>query len=1857
LTYTTNLSTGEYTPTSIQYGGNSTVGQAVDLAVRFEYEARPDPQTMYLGGSHSDMRQRLRFVRSYVGTDSSGNGGTLVREYELAYASSVASGRSLLNSVAARALNRRTNTFDQLPITSFSWGAGGAPVWKTTGTPFKAPTWLGQPGVSQQKSFEGDLDGSGRTSFIAIKAESAYLLTRDLRIRLPNGAVIDRTLDAAGFSGYLENAFVGDLDGDGRDDIILAAYTGGIYCLNKAGSDGMPSFACAQMPDKHVDLLVDLQKNKRLHLVAFNENDFTDCSLKSGAMQCQTLPVIGDKPAWKLNPSDRAQVMPIDLTRGMTDFYRIYNTSDGVRHVNTCHLRQASVECKDILNEANTGNTRPSKESSAGDLNSDGLTDFTYTKSIAVGTRTVRIGTSTISGEDLSKTYINCYSKESGVDCREDLGMAPYKFVPLDWYGDVSRQHMGDFIGDGVIRKLFVYKPNPDNQLQNKSVLCRNSDNASICQEFDFSSAFEPAQFASSKVAFIDDSGVPVLLVWNVNEQTWSARTLIAPAEQDRIVGIRNGLGHDVQFTYARGEDASVYQRVSQESSGAQRRPVYPQVAASPGVVVKELREANGQGGWKRWTYRYEGAMEHAEGRGTLGLGKVIVKDEQNQLTKVSEYSQNYPFDGMLSSETFQSPSFNLTTTTNTLQAQYVVQANGARTVFPFIGMSSTLLRDLDGSDLGAVRSENRYEDGWGNLTFESKTVSAAGKEFYSVVGSTFQNDQANWLIGLPKSRSVTKNDSAAGTVAVTRTVGFNYVPTTGALEWEKTEPGNPLYELTTVYGRNAFGQITSQTQSWVGPPETIDPLVATPVVPRTRIVADTKYDTKGRFIDEIKNGLLHKETRVYDPVNGAMLSSTGPNGLTTRWEVDGFGRVEKQIQPDGNEARFYFKKCIGCVANSVAVKVTDNFNGSSRTTVPELAFVNSTGGVEQKKTWSFDGRAIVTDSVYDEQGRIFIQFHPRFEADAKKLAVSYAYDSLGRQMRIWTADETGTALRTTAIDHFGLRTVITNPMNEVRQETRDAIGQLVEVVDPIGGITKFTYEPFGNLHTTTDPAGNVNTITYDRLGRKTQLDDRDLGIVRYDVDPLGQTWRQVTNKQRIEAKGESTLFQYDVLGRMTARYESDLRSYWQYDTAAMGVGKLAEAFTGKPTAKDYRRTINYDPTFGRLKTTTQYLFDARYTNEIEYDGWGRVVKQTYQRGENGVRKEFGLHYNETGYLDRVDRGSLALWTLKKSDAAQHVLEARLGNNLLETSVYNEFTGRLSSKNVTNPAGTSLVLDSYFYDAKGNTVGRTQAWEGRQYQETFHYDPLGRVDVSHVAGQEEMKYVYDAGRPGSGNLTQKSAVGTAGADWTYPTPGPTSVRPHAVQFIPGKGSFAYDDNGNMLSGNGRTISWTSFNMPLKMADATSSAEFSYGPEHQRTTQLRKDGVRIVYAGAQEAEIKDGAVTLKTYWPNGIGLEIDRPNTATSELTWQHDDRLGSVIATTGPDGAIRNRLAYDPWGKRRPVDTTSESPVDNRGFTDHEMLDQLDLVHMNGRVYDQVVGRFISADPLVQDPTNGQSFNRYSYVLNNPTNLVDPSGFYSVTVPGARSFGGWGGGESSAFSSYQPFSLADYYQPSHEPIIHSIPVTGRNPNKKGNRAPRAVEWEQQPLKYDFGEANNGEPVYRITDAMKGNPVPPEKLIFYFYSFDPLEGSLGLALSAKNASIGATIFGVLNPKQLLQQGLKRYAAKNAKRINLASEKRTHHILVGESPTQGGHMFPGNGNPDKTLFPEGWDGDKIMHEISDVATDPLSKWEQQTGKRGAMFDRSGNPVRFKVEGTRDGVCIICIVEPYKGGEGIVTGYPKR
>lgn len=126
-----------------------------------------------------------------------------------------------------------------------------------------------------------------------------------------------------------------------------------------------------------------------------------------------------------------------------------------------------------------------------------------------------------------------------------------------------------------------------------------------------------------------------------------------------------------------------------------------------------------------------------------------------------------------------------------------------------------------------------------------------------------------------------------------------------------------------------------------------------------------------------------------------------------------------------------------------------------------------------------------------------------------------------------------------------------------------------------------------------------------------------------------------------------------------------------------------------------------------------------------------------------------------------------------------------------------------------------------------------------------------------------------------------------------------------------------------------------------------------------------------------------------------------------ELRYFLKDHIGSVLAIAeGGSQVLLQEFHYDVWGKReftKSNDNYVGAPEwdgfglsGRQGFTGHEMLDNVGLINMNGRVYDPELVRFVSADPIIQSAHKTQSYNRYSYVWNNPLSKTDPSGFRMV---------------------------------------------------------------------------------------------------------------------------------------------------------------------------------------------------------------------------------------------------------------------
>jgi RHS repeat-associated protein len=387
-------------------------------------------------------------------------------------------------------------------------------------------------------------------------------------------------------------------------------------------------------------------------------------------------------------------------------------------------------------------------------------------------------------------------------------------------------------------------------------------------------------------------------------------------------------------------------------------------------------------------------------------------------------------------------------------------------------------------------------------------------------------------------------------------------------------------------------------------------------------------------------------------------------------------------------------------------------------------------------------------------------------------------------------------------------------------------------------------------------------------------------------------------------------------------------------------------------------------------------------------------------------------------------------WQRRDTDAYDHTLSETLGNGLANTYIHDPNTGRpsmitthkasaLMNSKLAGSLGSGQVIRSllYRYDKHNNVVYRQDEELG--ITDTWTYDALDRVTSNTIALESSTRhgadnpdfdgpftYQYDT----LGNITYKKGIGSYEYDGK-------AAGPHAVTKANGL-NYAYDSAGNMLrawvessSDNEREISWNAFNKPETITRNGNTVTFLYDANHNRYLKTSSDGKETFYFGKYYERITDsstGEVQHKHFiYADGKLIALNTQvkdaddKLKDKQVRYLHYDALESVDMITDGYGVIVERRSYDTWGKQRKVSWREDGTLDvvqavitNRGYTGHEEITEVGLVHMNGRVYDQELGRFVSADPIVQEPFITNSFNRYTYVWNNPVKFTDPRGFF-----------------------------------------------------------------------------------------------------------------------------------------------------------------------------------------------------------------------------------------------------------------------
>jgi len=1026
---------------------------------------------------------------------------------------------------------------------------------------------------------------------------------------------------------------------------------------------------------------------------------------------------------------------------------------------------------------------------------------------------------------------------------------------------------------------------------------------------------------------------------------TWEGYQLCnSISDRDKLLkNVTDSYGNTTSFTYKALTNKTVF---TPSTDGVY--PVSDFIGAMP--VVDKMTQPDGVGGTKSTSYTYAGAKLHKQGKGFLGFSKFTSTDDQTGISSISFYDfdpTNYAV-GLKRSET----RINKDGYSNQLlsEVDYVntYRTYGYSTVYTYQLSSTTAKKYELGSTTSAYStgtSSYTYDD-YGNVLTTSQSF---GTEATISTVNEYTNNTANWLLGRLTSAIVTKH--VVGQNDIVRKSTFEYDPTSGLLAKEFVEPDNALLGFYKTYERDAFGNILKSTT------------FANSESRSQRSV----YDEKGRFEVENYDALENKVTKKVDPVYGTVTSVIDINSLTANIVYDSFGREVSGTAPDGTMSVQAYRWCTGdadAPTNALWYKYAE-VSGKSGV----KAYYDKFGRLVRKAAVGFDGRMIFSDTEYNALGQVSRQSDPYFKGEGSQWT-GLVYDALGR-LKQKTLPDGATIL----VAYSGLTTTTTNPLGQVDTKLVNQQGQLIASTNTASKSITYVYNSAGNMTEMHDSKNNIVRMEYDILGNRTKLIDPELGTSTSQYNAFGEL------ASEIDAKNNTLTMKYDALGRVKKRVEAEGTTDWVYDTGTCGIGRLASV-TGPG---GYVQATEYDK-FGRVVKVKETIAGITYSTSTEYDSFGRVLRTNYP-SVNGNGPVILNQYNSYGYLSTVsdNQTGKVYWTASAINARGQMTQSLYGNGMLTTRTYNPITGLL--KHIKTETSSTKVQDwEYGFDALGNLKTRTD--DKRVLSETFEYDDLNRLRFVKKNNVQTLAVTYDE----LGNILTKSDVG----EYTYAN----AQRPHSVTGI-------VPCAGSILKTTTQDITYTSFDKVSTITQGTDKLILSYGSAYQRiygdsyqndVLKKRRTYVNSLYE--QEKDYTTGGVKETFYIFGGDGLVAIRVKDVSGDkVSYVHKDHLGSIQCLTNDAGALAQEMSYDAWGNRRNADTwqvytaAQSGLITDRGFTGHEHIDLFDLVNMDGRVYDPVIGRFLSADPVIQNPEDLQSLNRYSYCLNNPLSLTDPSGY------------------------------------------------------------------------------------------------------------------------------------------------------------------------------------------------------------------------------------------------------------------------
>ncbi|MCK5171966.1 MAG: hypothetical protein KAR47_01155, partial [Planctomycetes bacterium] len=758
-----------------------------------------------------------------------------------------------------------------------------------------------------------------------------------------------------------------------------------------------------------------------------------------------------------------------------------------------------------------------------------------------------------------------------------------------------------------------------------------------------------------------------------------------------------------------------------------------------------------------------------------------------------------------------------------------------------------------------------------------------------------------------------------------------------------------------------------------------------------------TDLDSRGRAITRIAHNFggtkLSQQRWYYDGLGGVTRQVAMADATSTAAPSTTVDRVADYYTPyDSVTKRFAYTYSAGLTITSQTLTGTDDPSGRGLPTETTSGLATGQPKTVQRRMYTPGGR--VTQAIvdnYDETGSV-----------GQRITTRTLYDGIGRAT---ASIAKGDSELTTSYKYDGAdrQSEITSPKGNKTTFAYDAMGRMTLKTEDDSGIdreTEYVYDRLGRLVTLIANDGTSDQTTsydYDEVGRVLEITYPDTGEIKYAYSDAGQVTR------RIDQRGISTAYKYDVLGRLTAKHNAvsspSIVEAYSYDDR----GLMVSAVKGNSitTANTYSSSLmDYDG-LGRITRVRQVVLDSGnvYTTNYERDQLGRATQIEYpDRSGSGVAT-IDYSYTSLGSIDEIDRGAttLAAYDYHGSSVRKRDFSAP---SVEFTPTYDSF-GRATSY-VIEQDSVEKVNFAYSYDNNGNIVSKIFNHRDTDPANIYSYDDLDRVTGAGYLGGAGEEFVYDV----LGN--RDSAVDNRGTTTSYSYDS-SNVNEYTEVVIDDGGNVTtktplYDAAGNLTKDikdytyhydyENRITKVEKPDGPDEGTDLDPVAAYTYDALGRRIVVEDSVGsatTHYYYDDGQRVLLEtDGSDTDQRYFV--FGNYIDEVLVMTDNLGgtiedhyYGHDHLSSPVILFVYDDvipaWVVGERYEYDAYGKCAVLDANLTADTD--GLSDHanpylftgRRLDVLDVgslenYYYRARYYDPDTGRFLSKDPIGYDKRN-----------------------------------------------------------------------------------------------------------------------------------------------------------------------------------------------------------------------------------------------------------------------------------------------